>query len=768
VSFFLNNQYILRRLGDYLSAIFDKVKSLIGISPNSPQFAKIAEEMRLNGQPQKAIQFCLEGLKVRPGYATAFYVLARCYIDENNQSKARDALVEALRFGPHHIAVLTELAALYHNEGNIPQTLNYYRQTLAIDPLNRRVRTIVESLAEKAGETDPLDSFEAIEEYDTSFPKPDESTSGGDQQVPLEPVTLDEENGKAFDIDNISMIDHNIEVDSTTSMFNLDQTIEPTTPALITEESLKESPVVATGSWIADIFQDVLPSEEQFKEVENKIVSYEDFTTRIFNHIFTIAPAQPVRKDNLTSDTVMVQADEGLEDQIDGQETVIDQIIDISERPILTLENIDPNVSTEPEEPDPAMALSMEIPDDSPELVELDQADAVPEDSISETDQALNISDPPILIPENTDPPVATASEETDQDLSFNPDLPADNLENNMVDVNLDKVDKTVFGGMETDSGPENSPSDDLTFRGDTDFEPASQPGEGVDEKVQTDTDDSIEDPVDSISIVPPGYWEQIDDESNADHPDGEASEHSKSRPAREEPIQSIDDVGLDIAEESEITQDSDRIDDKPDPSPEMAEDTDSSASEILDTVDMEEQVRSEIIVDEKMPIAPVEFLDQFFSGKRVEIFPDEDVELTLTPDISLSDNFSDGAQEQEQVDSNSELLQAPAIEGKVESEAALHTSSAIGASVQKEETVDQGEEEDSESKPLDKTQDDLLDPQADAIPTATLAELYVRQGLTDRAISVYLAMIEHDPTNPDIHKRLSELFVLKAEKDGP
>ena len=61
-----------------------------------------------------------------------------------------------------------------------------------------------------------------------------------------------------------------------------------------------------------------------------------------------------------------------------------------------------------------------------------------------------------------------------------------------------------------------------------------------------------------------------------------------------------------------------------------------------------------------------------------------------------------------------------------------------------------------------------MLDPQADAIPTATLAELYVRQGLTDRAISVYLAMIEHDPTNPDIHKRLSELFVLKAEKDGP
>ena len=57
-------------------------------------------------------------------------------------------------------------------------------------------------------------------------------------------------------------------------------------------------------------------------------------------------------------------------------------------------------------------------------------------------------------------------------------------------------------------------------------------------------------------------------------------------------------------------------------------------------------------------------------------------------------------------------------------------------------------------------------DLEPEAIPTATLAELYVRQGLLDRAISVYVTLVEHDPTNPDIHKRLSELFVLKAQKE--
>jgi len=55
-------------------------------------------------------------------------------------------------------------------------------------------------------------------------------------------------------------------------------------------------------------------------------------------------------------------------------------------------------------------------------------------------------------------------------------------------------------------------------------------------------------------------------------------------------------------------------------------------------------------------------------------------------------------------------------------------------------------------------------DPLPEVIPTATLAELYVRQGLIDRAISVYLTLKEHDSTNPDIHKRLSELFVMKSQ----
>jgi len=46
----------------------------------------------------------------------------------------------------------------------------------------------------------------------------------------------------------------------------------------------------------------------------------------------------------------------------------------------------------------------------------------------------------------------------------------------------------------------------------------------------------------------------------------------------------------------------------------------------------------------------------------------------------------------------------------------------------------------------------------ADALQTNTLAELYLRQGLVDKAIEVYRAMLRVDPENEKARRRLSEL----------
>ena len=52
-------------------------------------------------------------------------------------------------------------------------------------------------------------------------------------------------------------------------------------------------------------------------------------------------------------------------------------------------------------------------------------------------------------------------------------------------------------------------------------------------------------------------------------------------------------------------------------------------------------------------------------------------------------------------------------------------------------------------------------------IYTQTLAELYVAQGATGRAIEVYGKLIADDPDNEALHRRLTELESLESGADG-
>ena len=54
-----------------------------------------------------------------------------------------------------------------------------------------------------------------------------------------------------------------------------------------------------------------------------------------------------------------------------------------------------------------------------------------------------------------------------------------------------------------------------------------------------------------------------------------------------------------------------------------------------------------------------------------------------------------------------------------------------------------------------------------DALQTNTLAELYLRQGLVDRATEVYRGMLRVDPENQKAARRLSELAQVGPQSTG-
>lgn len=80
-------------------------------------------------------------------------------------------------------------------------------------------------------------------------------------------------------------------------------------------------------------------------------------------------------------------------------------------------------------------------------------------------------------------------------------------------------------------------------------------------------------------------------------------------------------------------------------------------------------------------------------------------------------------------------------------------------------EMVDLGEEmleppskTEDQTQPMDEKEEDVAEHQADELTTQTLAELYVQQGLPDKAIKVYQKLLLNDPGNMQIINRLKEL----------
>jgi tetratricopeptide (TPR) repeat protein len=63
---------------------------------------------------------------------------------------------------------------------------------------------------------------------------------------------------------------------------------------------------------------------------------------------------------------------------------------------------------------------------------------------------------------------------------------------------------------------------------------------------------------------------------------------------------------------------------------------------------------------------------------------------------------------------------------------------------------------------------DDLGGPEDDALQTNTLAELYLRQGLVDRAIEVYRGMLRVDPLNQKAARRLNDLAPAMVPPPAP
>lgn len=124
-----------------------KLKRTVKREPTSLRFALLADQHRIAGDVEKAIQVCQAGLTWHPRYATGYCTLAQCHADQADLSEAKEALLDALRFAPDRLIALKQLADILKSEGDTTRALSYYRRALAIDPLDASIQAEITALS---------------------------------------------------------------------------------------------------------------------------------------------------------------------------------------------------------------------------------------------------------------------------------------------------------------------------------------------------------------------------------------------------------------------------------------------------------------------------------------------------------------------------------------------------------------------------------------------------------------------------------------------
>lgn len=834
-------------------AILEKLKLSLNRGNESTLFAKIAEESRARGEVKKALKICADGIEKYPNYATGHYILARCYLEEEMNTEAKESLAEALKFAPHHIAALTELASLYQIENNSSQALHYYRQALAIDPLNERIQSLIQSISGEPGPSVP--PYEEVIEESVD---PQVNTVGTivveqpevDQLRPAIPdaemeTTEEDLSEPAFETEVLLQEEQpTVIVAPSSPQSDLPNSID--LELVTVEEEAQGIEIEAQGLWVSEMFGENVPrssatdasGEEPWPA--SLFSTLMELGTRTDMVTFGGGPSEGSRKSTFAKESeggiASLYATEIDLNETDQTETLdVDDVEQWQQSP-----GIEDSTSATPSEDGAPL-------DEEPE-------EEAPFWSVPEAkDEAVS---PQMESPESTDDqpdstiPGAVNAESNVVHSGIDSDMGPDTVDKADPIGETDLVEESTVDSDESESrGPSSIPpqdsSNDRTSIGAHDTPDSSYPSSQPGAFLESDSQENDEQPpleiagdIETPTSGWPAYQDELENHQDSepsaagDHAPGLTDENSEDEesedelvedssdspsfnedpfaeemdePTRDEYSVQAGDGTTELTLKSDFRPPADHSKDHPsdspvgDPSDEQELPTDSFEAEEDDST-IEDRPDAAEISGTRADNESDRYLDQFFTD---------------------SFSFAKGPDPEDPIESLSsdedhsppETLPAPAVPGpqsdpkgsdrpihqeKPVTEAPDETSSSVEPPGLVPDDRIASSEDRSQSEPGDSaetmgpnddqiadapqtTPDDRIDespleeatgqstisprdPRSEAIPTATLAELYVRQGLIDRAIAVYLTLIEHDPTNPDIHKRLSELFVIKSQ----
>jgi len=123
-------------------------------------FAPLAEAYRKNGNVQKALQICRQGLNLHPNFAGGWLQIAKIYTDREETHKAIGALKKAVALAPENIQAHNLLADLHLTHKQPKEALKAFKMVLLLNPDDSKARKIIERLESLTADEYNMETFQ--------------------------------------------------------------------------------------------------------------------------------------------------------------------------------------------------------------------------------------------------------------------------------------------------------------------------------------------------------------------------------------------------------------------------------------------------------------------------------------------------------------------------------------------------------------------------------------------------------------------------------
>ncbi len=105
-------------------------------NPRSLAFSRLADTCRKNGDIQRAIDICQEGLAVHPEYSTGRLILGRCFLEQENFDAAIQEFTRVCTSDRRNQVAIKMLADVFSKQGREEKAGDLYNLLLKMDPEN--------------------------------------------------------------------------------------------------------------------------------------------------------------------------------------------------------------------------------------------------------------------------------------------------------------------------------------------------------------------------------------------------------------------------------------------------------------------------------------------------------------------------------------------------------------------------------------------------------------------------------------------------------